>query len=131
MTAAAFPSLRLLAAVLLASGCAGAARIQVPAELPNTTSELFLTLRWALVREDRMVRAVGTAQSSAGIEWDATLELLGLDAQGRVVSGSQSVVRSGFGPGPTAFEVALVPRGGESAFRLRVFRAWQHERPFR
>jgi hypothetical protein len=125
------PRFRLLAAVLLASGCAAPARIEVPPELPNTTAEQFLTLRWALVREDRMVRAVGTAQSSSGIEWDATLELLGLDAQGRVVSQNSSVVRSGFGIGPTAFEVALVPRGGETAFRLRVLRARQHERPFR
>lgn len=126
---------RLLAAALLATGClAGCtvpAGIQVPPELPNTTQEQFLTLRWALVREAGRVRAVGTAQSSMNIGWDANLELLGLDAQGRVVSQNSTVVRSGFGPSPTAFEVALVPRGGEAAFRLHVLWARLHERPFR
>jgi hypothetical protein len=122
---------RLLAAVLLASGCAVPARIEVPPELPNTTQEQFLTLRWALVREQQRVRAVGTAQSSMGIEWDATLELLGLDVQGRVVSRNSSVVRSGFGVGPAVFEVALVPRGGETAFRLHVLWARLREHPFR
>jgi hypothetical protein len=124
------PALRLLAAVLLVAGCGVSSGIQVPPELPNTTQEQFLTLRWALVREAGRVRAVGTAQSSMGIEWDANLELLGLDAQGRVVSQSSSVVRAGFGAGPTAFEVALVPRGGETAFRLHVLWARLHERPF-
>ena len=117
--------------MLLASGCAAPAGTDVPAELPNTTQEQFLTLRWALVREEGRARAVGTAQSSMGIEWDANLELLGLDARGGVVSRSSSVVRSGFGAGPTAFEVALVPRGGETAFRLHVLWARLHERPFR
>jgi hypothetical protein len=126
-----FPLFRLLGVVLLASACAAPSRIEVPPELPNTTQEQFLTLRWALVREAGRVRAVGTAQSSMGIEWDAALELLGLDAQGRVVSQTSSVVRSGFGAAATAFEVALVPRGGEAAFRLHVLWARLHERPFR
>ena len=123
---------RLLAALLLVSGCAVPAGIQVPAELPNTTAEQFLTLRWALVREDGRARAVGTAQSSmGGIEWDATLELLSFDAQGRVVNQNSTVVRSGFGAGPTAFELPLVTRGGEAVFRLHVQSARQYERPFR
>jgi hypothetical protein len=123
--------LRLLAAVLLASACAVPARIEVPPELPNTTHEQFLTLRWALVRDPGRARAVGTAQSSMGIEWDADLELLGLDPQGRVLSRGSSVVRSGFGVGSTAFEVALVPRGGETAFRLHALWARLREHPFR
>jgi hypothetical protein len=118
--------------VLLASGCAVSPGIQVPPELPNTTVDQFLTFRWALVRGDGRVRAVGTAQSSmGGIEWDATLELLSFDAQGRVVNQNSAVVRSGFGVGPTAFEVPLVLRGGETEFRLHVLSAWQRERPFR
>jgi hypothetical protein len=125
------PRVGLLAAVLLVSGCAGPARIQVPPELPNTTVEQFLTLRWALVTEDGRVRAVGTAQSSSGIEWDATLELLSFDGEGRVVNQNSTVVRSGFGVGPTAFEVPLVTRGGEAVFRLHLLSARQHERPFR
>jgi hypothetical protein len=125
------PLFRLLAIVLLASDCAVPARLEVPPDLPNTTYEQFLTLRWALLPEERRVRAVGTAQSSMGIEWDAALELLGLDAGGRVVSQNSTVVRSGFGTGPTAFEVTLVPRGEETTFHLHVLYARLHERPFR
>jgi hypothetical protein len=126
------PRLRLLAAVLLMSGCAVSAGIQVPPDLPNTTVEQFLTLRWTLVREDGRVRAVGTAQSSmGGIEWDATLELLSFDAQGLVVNQNSAFVRAGFGAGPTAFEVPLATRGGEATFRLHVVSARQYERPFR
>jgi hypothetical protein len=66
-----------------------------------------------------------------GIEWDATLELLSFDAQGRVVNQNSAYVRSGFGAGLTAFEVPLVTRGGEATFRLHVPSVRQYERPFR
>jgi hypothetical protein len=121
----------LLAAALLVSACAAPSRIEVPTELPNTTQEQFLTLRWALVYEDSRVRAVGTAQSSMGLDWDATLELIGFDAQGLVVNQNSSVVLSGFSKGPTSFEVPLVTRGGESTFRLQVLGARLHERASR
>lgn len=77
------------------------------------------------------MRAVGMAEWSAGSQWDATVALEGVDGRGQVVSRGSSVVRPGFGPGPTAFEVALVPRGGETEFRLRVLRAQQYNRPGR
>ena len=113
------PPFRLLAAVLLASGCAAPARIEVPPELPNTTREQRLTLRWALVRGEGTVRAVGMAQS-AGSLYDATVALEGVDGQGHVVSRSTGSIRRGFGPGPSTFAVDLAPQGGETDFRLRV-----------
>jgi hypothetical protein len=125
------PRFRLLAAVLLASGCAVPARIEVPPALPNTTQAQFLTLRWALVREETRVRAGGLAESAAGSRWDATVALEGVDGGGRVVSRSSSVIRPGFGAQPTAFEVELAPGGGEAEFRLRVVRAEQFSRPGR
>ena len=116
--------LRILATVLLASACAAPARIVVPPELPNTTHEQFLTLRWALVRGEGTVRAVGVAQS-AGRVLDATVALEGVDGQGHVVSRSTGSIRRGFGPGPTAFAVDLAPRGGETNFRLSVIRVYE------
>jgi hypothetical protein len=110
---------RLLAAVLLASGCAAPARIEVPAELPNTVQERLLTLRWALVRGEGTVRAVGVSQS-AGSLYDATVALEGVDGQGHVVSRSTGTIRRGFLSGPTAFAVDLAPKGGETDYRLRV-----------
>jgi hypothetical protein len=38
---------------------------------------------------------------------------------------------TGFGPGPMAFDVELVPTGGETELRLRVVRAQQFSRPSR
>jgi hypothetical protein len=122
--------LRFLAAVLLASACAAPARIEVPPELPNTVRERLLTLRWALVRGEGTVRAVGMAHS-AGALHDATVALEGVDGQGRVVSRSTGTVRRGFGPGPTPFAVDLAPKGGETDFRLRVIRVQEITGPGR
>jgi hypothetical protein len=110
---------RLLAAVLLASGSSGGTSIRAGVAQPNTVQERLLTLRWALVRGEGTVRAVGMAQSAGGL-LDATVALEGVDSQGHVVSRSTGSIRRGFGPGPTAFAVDLAPRGGETDFRLRV-----------
>jgi hypothetical protein len=124
------PPFRLLAAVLLVSGCAAPARIEVPPELPNTVQAQRLTLRWALVRGEGTVRAVGMAQSGGGV-LDATVALEGVNGQGHVVSRSTGSIRRGFGPGPTAFAVDLAPEGGETDFRLRVIRVHEVTRPGR
>jgi hypothetical protein len=120
----------VLAALLIMGGCAELPRIAVPPDLPNTTREQFLTLRWALVRESGRVQAIGQAEVS-GSNWEATVVLEGVDAQGRVVSRGPRVLRPGFGPGPTPFQVELVPAGGETDFRLRVVHAQQFARPSR
>src|SRR5262245_34166653 len=102
----------------------------MPAELPYTTRQQFLTLHWALIREPGRVRAVGRADASVS-RWDASLTLEGLDVAGRVVSRGSAPVRPGFGTGPTPFQVELVPTGGENGFRLRVRRAEQFVQPSR
>jgi hypothetical protein len=111
-------------------GCAGSPPIVVPPDLPNTTREQFLTLRWALVRETGRVQAIGQAAGPGG-QWDAVLALEGVDGQGRVVSRGTRAIRPGFGSGPTPFQVELTPTGGESDFRLRVPSAQQNARPSR
>ncbi len=120
----------LLAALLVLSGCAELPRTAVPPDLPHTTREQFLTLRWALVRESGRVQAIGQAEVSAS-NWDATVALEGVDARGRVISRGTRVLRPGFGPGPTPFQVELAPAGGETDFRLRVVQAQQFARPSR
>ena len=121
-----------LAVTLFAGGCAASPRAEVPPALPSTTQEQFLTLRWALVRGEGAVRALGRAESSsAGGRWDATVALEGVDARGVVVSRSLTIIRPGFGPGPTDFEAALVPKGSETDYRLRVDRLHQYTRPGR
>jgi hypothetical protein len=110
----------VLALALTGGACAGASRIDVPSTLPNVTQEDFLTLRWALQREGGTARAVGVAEPSTGTSWDATLDLYGLDREGRIVSRGSRVVRPEFAPGPTPFEVALVETGREAEFQLHV-----------
>jgi hypothetical protein len=118
-----------LAGALVAGGCAASPRTEVPAELPNSTREQFLTLRWALLRDGGKVRAVGIAEpSTSGSPWEAIVALEGLDSSGRIVSEDSTAIRPGFSGGSTAFEVELVPKGGEAQFRLRIVRAQQFPR---
>lgn len=119
----------LLALALGGAGCAGGSRIEVPANLSNVTREDFLTLRWALQREGGTARAVGVAEASTGTSWDAVFDLYGLDRERRIVSRGSSVVRPGFGPGLTPFDVALVETGGETEFQLHVARSRMNSRP--
>lgn len=127
LTRAAF----LLIVALAVVACAGARAIDVPSALPNVTRQDFLTLRWALLRHDGVARAVGLAESTGGGQWDASVDLLGLDAAGQVVSRDSTSLRPGFAPGPVAFEVTLAETGRETDFRLRVTRAQQYPRPSR
>jgi hypothetical protein len=123
---------RFLVSALVAGGCAALPRIEVPPATPNTTVEQFLTLRWALVRDGGTVRAVGRAESSsAGGRWDATVALEGVDGRGLVVSRGVTIIRPGFGPGPTAFEAELAPKGGETEYRLHVVQLHEYTRPGR
>jgi hypothetical protein len=119
----------VLALALAGGGCAEASRIDVPSTLPNLTREDFLTLRWALQREGGTARAVGLAEPSTGTQWDATLDLYGLDGEGRIVSRGSRMVRPGFAPGPTPFEVALAETGREAEFQLHVTRSRMNSRP--
>ena len=121
----------LLIVAFGAVACAGARAIDVPSTLPNVTRQEFLTLRWALLRQDGVARAVGLAESTGGGQWDASLDLLGLDGAGQVVSRGSTGLRPGFAPGPVAFEVILTETGRETDFRLRVTRAQQYARPSR
>ena len=119
----------VFASALAGGGCAGASRLEVPSTLPNVTQQDFLTLRWALEREGGTARAVGLAEASTGTGWDAVLDLYGLDREGRIVSRGTRMVRPGFGPGPTAFEVALAETGREAEFQLHVARSRINSRP--
>jgi hypothetical protein len=120
----------VLAVLLIAGGCAAASRTEVPPALPNTTQEDFLTLRWALVRDAGAVRAVGRAESAV-VQWDATIALEGVDGRGLVLSRGETIIRPGFGPGPTPFEAELVPKGDETEYRVRVVALHRYTRPGR
>lgn len=103
----------------------------MPSTLPNVTRESFLTLRWTLLRQGGTARAVGLAEASSSGQWDATVDLLGVDDAGRTVSRGSTAVRPGFAPSAIPFEARLVETGRETSFRLVITRAQQYSRPSR
>jgi hypothetical protein len=121
----------LLVAAVGVAGCAGAAPVEVPSSLPNVTRQDFVTLRWTLLREGGVARAVGVAESSGAGQWDAVVELRGVDDAGRTVSRGSTMVRPGFARGPASFEATVAETGRETAFRLHVIQAQQYSRPGR
>ena len=119
------PSLALVFLV----GCAGPALLS-PSDFPShATDDPFFNLHWRVERENGVVRAVGVVEAARvdGIA-EVTLELVGLDASGHVVSRSLGrtiggrLVRWQARP----FSVRLRPVGRETGFDLRVWSfAWE------
>ena len=112
--------LSVLATVAGLAGCAGPARIDVPAELPLQTNDQFFTIQWALQREPSVVRAVGRVKPSFDTEVTLTLSLFGVDAAGRIASRDTTYLRSGFDRQPIPFSLELTPTGREARFEVRV-----------
>jgi hypothetical protein len=102
-------------------GCAAAAPVPQPAELPNLTQDQGFDIRWALVQEPGRVSAVGEVESRAPVLVRVTVALYGVDADGRVVRTATSTAQTGFTPGPMPFSVSLAPTGREAQFLVRIF----------
>jgi len=110
---------------LLLWGCAESVRLAHPQDFPfHATDHPFFNLHWRLEREEGKVLAVGLVEAArqGGIA-EVTLELRGLDKNGRVVSRALGAtyggrfLRGDFHP----FVVRLRPRGEEERFELRVW----------
>lgn len=121
-------NLRLVSLVLpfLLVGCAGQTRFVQPPDFPlHATDHPFFDLHWRLERQEGAVLAVGLLEAArvSGIA-DVTLELQGLDKDGRVVSHGRGHTYGG-GPlflGQTQpFYVRLRPTGQEVRFALKVW----------
>lgn len=128
------PSYLLLVPLLvLLVGCAGPGLLTArPADFPNHASDHpFFDLHWRLERDEHRVHALGLVEASRvdGI-LEVTLELRGLDGDGRVVSrgrgrtyGQRPFLRWQTQP----FAVSLRPTGQEVRFELEV---WSYEWDF-
>ncbi len=110
----------------LVVGCAGQARFAQPPDFPlHATDHPFFDLHWRLERQEGAVLAVGLVEAArvSGIA-DVTLELQGLDKDGRVVSRGRGRTYGG-GPifrGQTQpFSLRLHPTGQEARFELKVW----------
>ena len=111
----------LLVIVGVLGGCAGSTRIQLPADLPLSTTADMFRIRWALQREPTVVRAIGQIEYAVDIEYRIALAFYGLDADRRIVSrGATYNLRSSLTYAPIPFVVELKPTGRETSFELRV-----------
>ena len=118
--------LALLLPVFLAvlAGCAASQPALRPADLPEHAVESPIVLHWRIDRQPDRAEAVGLVeipQTPERVE-SVTVELQGLDAQGRVVSRNRDFVtpRSFTGAEPWPFRVSLRPAGTEERFVVRV-----------
>jgi hypothetical protein len=117
-------ALGLAILALGAAACTTSSAVAIPADLPNRSDQGQLHLRWALIREPAVVRAVGLAESPTRIVSWATVALYGVDRDGRVVSRGQSDLRNGgFAHTSMPFEITLRPTGQEERFDLVLLHA--------
>jgi len=109
----------LLAAALLA-GCAGSGLAPRPVDYPVHLQWPPFDLHWRLDTGSGAVRADGIIERTTEV-WLAMVQLIGLDASGRIVSFSPPLdVRWGSGWNTLPFTLTLAPRGGEQRYEVRV-----------
>lgn len=118
---------RLAVALLpaLLAGCAAHGAFPRPTDFPlHATDHRYLDLHWRLDRAPERVEAVGVVQATRqhGIA-DATVELRGLDKDGRVVSRALGTSYGGrmFVGDWRPFVVGLRATGQEDRFEARVW----------
>ena len=122
-----------LAALLTA--CAAAPPAPSPGELPFRASDQPpFAVSWRLTEAPASVSAAGILQIDGYVDRlaDATVELAGLDAEGRVVSRATDRLapRAFAGDAAWPFRLRLVPTGRETRFAVRVAEFnWKVERP--
>jgi hypothetical protein len=114
--------LPMLLAVL--AGCAASQPALKPADLPEHAVDSPIVLHWRLERGPDRVNAIGLVeipQNPDRVE-SVTVELQGLDAQGRLVSQARTftIPNTIKGAEPWPFRVSLRPAGTEQRFAVRV-----------
>jgi hypothetical protein len=110
---------------LLLAACAAAAPAPAPADLPFRASDQPpFVVAWGLAEAPGSVSAAGVLDIDGYVDRleDATVELVGLDAGGRVVSRdwTRLMPRAFTGDRRWPFRLRLTPGGGETRFAVRV-----------
>ena len=114
-----------LAVVLLVGvavgGCAGLAPPPRPADYPFHAASPPFELSWRITEGPGSVQADGLIERRNPNVGTATLQLIGVDATGRIVSFSPPIpVRWGSAWDAEGFTVALTPRGTVQRYEVRV-----------
>ncbi len=106
---------------LVLVGCAISADVVQPSAFPFHADDAPFQLHWRLTQDPHLTRADGLIERRTSDVMDAWVQLIGLDETGRIVSfGTPVLVRWGSGWNGETFTVALLPRGGEARFSVRV-----------
>ncbi len=106
---------------LVLAGCASSADVVQPSAFPFHAADAPFQLHWRLTQDPHLTRADGLIERRASGVSGAWVQLVGLDETGRIVSfGTPVLVRWGTGWDGETFTVALLPRGGEARFAVRV-----------
>ncbi len=110
--------------VLALAGCGVPRPVPQPGELPLHTSDpRGVTLHWRLDETAEAVVAEGVLEAARLDRYSqVTVELVGLDASGSVVSRGRTIAtpRDFAGTTPWPFTIRIRPAGGEARFVLRV-----------
>ena len=102
-------------------GCAGLAPPARPADYPLHAASPPFELSWRLIEEPGSVRADGLVERQNPNVARAVLQLIGVDATGRIVSFSPPIpVRWGSAWDAERFTVALTPRGATQRYEVRI-----------
>ena len=109
--------------IFLLGGCAASTPILSPAEYPFHNVAPQIEIHWQLTVDSNRVRADGVVERQRETQIrEAWLQLLGIDATGRIVSFTAPVHVLWRSPGTLqSFTMALTPRGGEQRYEVRVY----------
>lgn len=110
-----------LASVLTACGLPPAAPPPRAEDLPFQGFDQGLVLRWRIDQTPGQARIIGLVDPRGRSFATATIEVLGIDAQRRIVSRAQTTVMpTNFMAGTEPFEVRVKTTGQEAAFQPQV-----------
>ena len=118
-TARRLTGLLLLSA--LGMGCGAVVPIPRPADYPLHTVASPIAIHWQLTVAPDRVRAEGLAERLNPSLGRVRLQLLGLDATGKIVSFTTPTTVWWRAWDTEPFSTSLVPRGGEQRYEMRVF----------
>ena len=113
----------MLLVTLLLGGCAASTPILSPAEYPFHNVAPQIEIHWQLAVESNRVQADGVVERQRETQIrEAWLELLGIDADGQIVSFTAPVHVLWRSPSTLQpFTIALRPRGGKQRYEVRVY----------
>lgn len=112
----------LLVTTALLAGCAASVNAARPADFPLHSEAPPVDFYWRLAVSPSAVQADGLVERRNHLIGSAWLQLLGLDATGRIVSFTTPTrVRWNSESDVESFTIPLRPRGGEQRFEVRLY----------